>query len=114
MTVIMMGFIMVIMMVILIIIQYRICFNNTVFGPKTSASLQTTLAADAHLAEGQHKTASTVKEACLLIRCQAMDVHLLSAFTSARMFTESLPSNEYTRHINNNILNLSRNEMHWK
>jgi hypothetical protein len=34
-------------------IQYRICFNDRVFGPKTSTSLQTTLAADAHLAEGQ-------------------------------------------------------------
>jgi hypothetical protein len=29
------------------------CFNDRVFGPKTSTSLQTTLAADAHLADGQ-------------------------------------------------------------
>jgi hypothetical protein len=33
--------------------QYRICFNNTVFGPKTSTSLQTTLAADPHLDDEQ-------------------------------------------------------------
>ena len=35
------------------LVQYKICFINRVFGPKTSTFLQTTLAAEAHLAEGQ-------------------------------------------------------------
>jgi hypothetical protein len=33
--------------------NYKICFNNSGFVPNTSTSLQTTLAAEAHLAEGQ-------------------------------------------------------------
>jgi hypothetical protein len=33
--------------------NYKICFSNSVFVPNMSTSLQTTLAAEAHLAEGQ-------------------------------------------------------------
>jgi hypothetical protein len=33
--------------------NYKICFNDGGFVPKMSTSLQTTLAAEAHLAEGQ-------------------------------------------------------------
>jgi hypothetical protein len=33
--------------------NYRICFNDSGFVPNMSTSLQTTLAAEAHLAEGQ-------------------------------------------------------------
>jgi hypothetical protein len=44
----------IIMIIILVQLnQYKMCFNNRVFGPKTSTSLQTTFAAEAHLAEGQ-------------------------------------------------------------
>jgi hypothetical protein len=32
---------------------YKIYFSNRAFGPKTSTSLQTTLATEAHLREGQ-------------------------------------------------------------
>jgi hypothetical protein len=42
------------------------------------------------------KTASIV-EACLLVRCLAMDVLLLHAYASRECVTESLPSNGYTR-----------------
>jgi hypothetical protein len=46
---------MIIIMIIIkvLLIQYKICLNDRVFGPKTSTSLQTSLAAEAHLTEGQ-------------------------------------------------------------
>lgn len=42
------------------IIQFRIWLKNRVFGPKTLTSLQTALAADAHLAKGQFLTEETL------------------------------------------------------
>jgi hypothetical protein len=42
--------------------------------------------------------ASIVKEACLLIRCLAMDVLFLPVGSRGNVFTESLPSNGHTRH----------------
>jgi hypothetical protein len=45
-------------------------------------------------------TASFVEEVCLLIGCLAMDVLFFAlASSSVNVFTESLPSNGYTRHI---------------
>jgi hypothetical protein len=38
-----------------------------------------------HFAQATQKTVSVVKEACLLIRCLAMDVLLLHAFASGRV-----------------------------
>jgi hypothetical protein len=43
------------------------------------------------------KTAAVIKEACLLVRCQVIDVLLLHAYASRNVFTELLPSNKYTR-----------------
>jgi hypothetical protein len=53
------------------------------------------------LARTPRKTSSSVvKNACLLVRYIAMDVLLLSAFVVGNVFTEPLPSNQYTLHNN--------------